>query len=410
MSGSAADPSAEEAANGTDPGRMLDGVRVLDFTQYLAGPTCTRLLAELGAEVIKVELPDGDPTRKLNPQRGGKSGIFIQQNRGKQSLVLDLRRPEAIDALRRLIPHVDVVVENATPGVMERRGLGYAQLSAINPRLIMVSVSGFGQTGGYAHRSCFDFIAQGMAGLMHMTGEPDGPPYFVGIGVGDVNAGVHAFAGLGYALYQRDRTGRGTHIDVSMVEALLHMQENAISAASMTGGTFRPVRQGLHYQPASPAGTFKGPEGWIVVLCMPNQVPNLWAAMGRPELADDPRFAEYDARIANRAALTELIEGWMATFATDEEVLAVLESHRVPSGPVLEPADIVEHPWFDERGGVRTVRDGVGGTFRAPAFPILFDGRRPSLDLLAPELGEHSRDVLARFGLDEEEIEALLAE
>ncbi|MCC6434032.1 MAG: CoA transferase [Acidimicrobiales bacterium] len=392
-----------------DPGRMLEGVRVLDFTQYLAGPTCTRLLVELGAEVIKVELPDGDPVRRLNPQRGGTSGIFIQQNRGKESLVLDLRRPESIEAVHRMIPHVDIVVENATPGVMARRGLGYEQLSAINPRLIMASVSGFGQWGSYAHRSCFDFIAQGMAGLMHMTGEPDGPPYFVGIGVGDVNAGVHAFAGIGYALYQRDRTGRGAHIDVSMVEALLHMQENAVNATSITGGEFQPIRQGRHYQPTSPAGTFKGPEGWIVILCMPNQIGGLWAAMGRPELGSDPRFAEYEARLDNRAELTAMIEAWLATFASDADALAVLEANHVPSGPVLSPADVIDHPWFLERGGVRTVRDGTGGSFVAPAFPFLFDGERPSRDLIAPQLGEQSRAVLARFGLAEAEINALLA-
>ena len=233
------DHAAPDAAQ--DPARLLDGVRVLDFTQYLAGPSCTRLLAELGADVIKVEHPpDGDPTRAFNPTQGGLSGLFMQQNRGKRSVCLDLRRPEAVDAIRRLVAHVDIVVENATPGVMERRGLGYADLSAINPRLIMASVSGFGQTGDYRHRQCFDFIAQGMAGVMHMTGEPDGPPFFVGIGLGDTNAGVHAFAGIGYALYQRDRTGRGTHLDISMVDALFHMQEYAVAAASISKGEFVP--------------------------------------------------------------------------------------------------------------------------------------------------------------------------
>jgi crotonobetainyl-CoA:carnitine CoA-transferase CaiB-like acyl-CoA transferase len=392
-----------------DPSRLLDGVRVLDFTQYLAGPSCTRLLAELGADVIKVEHPpDGDPTRAINPAQGGLGGLFIQQNRGKRSLCLDLRRPEACDAILRLVPEIDIVVENATPGVMERRGLGYADLSAVNPRLIMASVSGFGQTGAYRNRSCFDFIAQGMAGLMHMTGEPDGPPFFAGIGVGDTNAGVHAFAGIGYALYQRDRTGRGTHLDISMVDALFHMQEYAVAAASITDGAFVPMRQGRHYQPVAPAGTFKGPRGWIVVLCMPNQVANLWAAMGRPELAVDERFSTLEARVANRDELTGIIESWMAGFGTDEEALAVLEHHRVPCGPVLSPADTISHPWFVEQGVVRQVTDPAGGTFAVPAFPIRFGGVRPDGPLDAPFLGQHSAEVLALAGLDDTEIAAVV--
>ncbi|MDH4146653.1 MAG: CoA transferase [Acidimicrobiia bacterium] len=390
-----------------DPARLLEGVRVLDFTQYLAGPSCTRLMAELGADIIKVELPSGDPTRALLPNRGGASSVFVQQNRGKRSVVLDMSRPEAHEIVRRLVPHVDLVVENATPGVMEKRGLGYAELSAINPRLIMVSVSGFGQTGSYRQRGCYDFIAQGMAGLMHMTGEPDGPPYFVGIGVGDTNAGVHAFAGVGYALYQRDRTGRGTHIDVSMIDALFHMQEYAVGAASMSGGDFRPIRQGRHYQPVAPAGTFRGPEGWIVILCMPNQLDNLWTAMGRPELASDPRFDSQEARTANRAAMTELIEAWLATFRTDADALAALERHRVPSGPVLNPADAIGHPWFVEQGTVREIHDLAGDAFAAPGFPIRFGGMRPQADLRAAELGQHTREVLSLAGYDDAAVEAL---
>ncbi len=390
------------------PERMLEGVRVLDFTQYLAGPSCTRLLMELGAEIIKVELlPDGDPTRRLNPQRNGMAVLHAQQNRGKRSVALDVRQPEALDALRRMARTVDLVVENGTPGLMARRGLGYEDLSAANPRLIYVSVSGFGQTGSYAHRSCFDFIAQGMSGVMHMTGDSQGPPYFVGIGLGDTNAGVHAFAGVGFALYQRDRTGRGTHIDVSMVDALFHMQENAVSAVSATNGAFVPMRQGLHYQPASPAGTFRGPQGWIVVLCMPNQIDCLWAAMGRPDLGQDPRFAEFEARIANREALTSVIEDWMATFSTDEELLQVLEVNRVPSGPVLSPADCLDHPWFREQGSVREIDDGEGGTFAVPGFPLRFGGVRPNRTVLAPQFGEDTVEVLASFGLSAAEIAIL---
>lgn len=396
---------------GHHEGGYLEGVRVLDFTQYLAGPACTRLLAEMGADVIKVEVaPSGDPTRKGVPRRNGRAGVFIQQNRGKRSLCVDLRRPEGVELVRQLIPRVDVVVENYSPGVMARRGLGYDTLSELNPGLIMASISGFGQTGPYADRTCFDFIAQAMSGMMHMTGEPDGPPTFVGVGVGDVNAGVHAFAAIGHALFRRERTGKGTHIDVSMVDALFHMQEYAVHAPSMSEDIV-PHRQGRHYQPVAPAGTYKAPEGWIVILCTDNQVDGLWAAMGHPEYAQDPRFCDNNVRLENRAELTELIEAWMASLPSDEAVLATLAAHRVPAGPVLSPAEAADHPYFQGRDMVRQISDPLAGDLAIPGFPIKFADAPPDVDLATAALGQHNREVLADLaGLDEEAVAALEAE
>jgi crotonobetainyl-CoA:carnitine CoA-transferase CaiB-like acyl-CoA transferase len=387
----------------------LEGVRVLDFTQYLAGPSCTRLLAEMGAEVIKVEMPPyGDPTRGGVPRKNRRAGGFVQQNRGKKSICVDLRRPEGLQLVKDLVPHVDVLVENYSHGVMTRRGMDYEALSAINPRLIMASVSGFGQTGPLRHKTSFDFIAQAYAGIMHMTGEPEGPPTFVGLGMGDTNAGFHAFAALGYALYRRDRTGKGSHIDISMVDALFHMQETAVHAASMTDGEFVPMRQGRHYQPLSPAGVFKAPEGWIVILCTQGQIDYLWAAIGRPELAKDPRFANNQGRLDNRDDLTALIEEWMATFATDAEVMAALEAHRVPCGPVLSPADAIEHPYFIERRMVREVHDPLAGSFVIPGFPIKFSDAPPEPDLPTAALGQHNHEVLSELlGYDEGAVRAL---
>jgi crotonobetainyl-CoA:carnitine CoA-transferase CaiB-like acyl-CoA transferase len=387
----------------------LEGVRVLDFTQYLAGPSCTRLLAEMGAEVIKVEMPPyGDPTRGGVPRKNRRAGGFVQQNRGKKSICVDLRRPEGLQLVKDLVPHVDVLVENYSHGVMTRRGMDYEALSAINPRLIMASVSGFGQTGPLRHKTSFDFIAQAYAGIMHMTGEPEGPPTFVGLGMGDTNAGFHAFAALGYALYRRDRTGKGSHIDISMVDALFHMQETAVHAASMTDGEFVPMRQGRHYQPLSPAGVFKAPEGWIVILCTQGQIDYLWAAIGRPELANDPRFANNQGRLDNRDDLTALIEDWMATFATDAEVMAALEAHRVPCGPVLSPADAIDHPYFIERRMVREVHDPLAGSFVIPGFPIKFSDAPPEPDLPTAALGQHNHEVLSELlGYDEGAVRAL---
>jgi crotonobetainyl-CoA:carnitine CoA-transferase CaiB-like acyl-CoA transferase len=391
----------------------LEGIRVLDFSQYLAGPACTRLLAEMGADVIKVEIPPyGDPTRATTPRRNRRSAYYVQQNRGKRSLCIDVLRPEGVEVVKELVPHVDVVVENYSPGVMARRGLGYDDLRAINPRIIMASVSGFGQTGPLASKTAFDFIAQAYTGIMHMTGEPDGPPTFVGAGIADTSTGVHAFAAIGYALFRRDRTGEGAHIDVAMVDAMYHMQEMGVSSASMTGGEWKAMRTGRHYQPVAPAGTFKGPQGWIVVFCVQNQIPSLWAAMGRPELAGDERFATNPQRVDHRDELTELIETWMAGFDTDREVLDVLELHRVPCGPVLSPEALADaHPHFLERGTVREVTDKLAGTMLIPGFPIRFSDAPPEPDLVTPDLGEHNREILAELlGYDDATVDALEAD
>lgn len=389
---------------------FLDGIKVLDFTQYLAGPACTRLMAELGADVIKVEAaPAGDPTRSRLPAIDGRAGLFVQQNRGKRSLAVDLRCPDGVAIIKDLVGQVDVVVENATPGVMERKGLGYAELSAVNPSLVMASISGFGQYGPYSERKSFDFIAQAMAGVMHMTGEPNGPPYFVGIGLADTNAGVHAFAGIGYALFRRDRTGRGAHVDVAMTDALFHMHEFAVQASSISGDRELPMRQGRHYQPAAPAGTFRSPDGWVVILCTQQQMDYLWAAMGRQDLAADPRFATNEARVANRDELTSVIEGWLATFADTESLIAALADAGVPAGRVQSPADAVDDPHFRARGTVRDIHDPFIGTFSAPGFPIKFDGAAVEPDLRAPALGQHNEEILGTMlGWTSDEVAAAL--
>ncbi|MGI9598648.1 MAG: CaiB/BaiF CoA transferase family protein, partial [Acidimicrobiales bacterium] len=412
------DPSPDRATSGTGAGAegaadgpYLDGVTVLDFSQYLAGPSCTKWLAEMGADVIKVEMaPWGDPQRGGVPRRNKRAGGFVQQNRGKRSLCVDLRRPEGLALVKELVPHVDVVVENYSAGVMDRRGLGYAELSAIHPGVIMASISGFGQTGPLTHKTAFDYIAQAYSGLMHITGDADGPPMPTGVALADNNAGFHAFAGLGYALYRRTKTGIGCHIDISMVEALFHMQEHAVHSASMDPD-YRASRQGPHYGPLSPAGVFKGPEGWIVILCTQLQIDGLWEAMGRPEFAADDRFATPNDRLENREALTDEIERWMATFADDQSALDALEAARVPCSPVLDPTDAVNHPFFVERRAVRQVTDPLVGTIDIPGFPIKFSDAPPEPDLPTHALGQDNADVLRDvLGYDDERISSLEAQ
>ncbi len=388
----------------------LEGVTVLDFTQYLAGPSCTRLLVEMGADVIKVEYPPyGDPVRPSPPRRNGRSAYHVQQNRGKRSLSVDLTRPEGISLIEDLVSKVDIVVENYSPGVMERRGLGYQRLRELNPQIIMASISGFGQSGPLSEKTAFDFIAQAYSGLMHMTGEPDGPPMLIGAGIADTSTGVHAFAALGYALYRRDRTGEGSHLDIGMVDVMYHMQETAVSGPSLSQGEVVGMRTGRHYAPASPAGIFKGPQGWIVVFALENQIANLWAALGRPELAEDPRFLNNRTRLEHRDALTDIIENWMKTFDDDEGVVAVLEQHRVPCGPVVEPVKLAEtHPHFLQRGTVREVTDPLAGPMLIPGFPLRFSDAPELPDLVAAEVGEHNDSVLGDLlGMDPESVSAL---
>ena len=387
---------------------MLEGIRVLDLTQYLAGPACTRMLAEMGADVIKVEAaPYGDPGRAFTPRRNRRAGFFVQQHRGKRSLCLDLRSGEGVSIVRRLADRVDVVVENFSPGVMARKGWGYAELSSTNPRLVMASVSGFGQTGPLRDKPAFDFVAQAYAGIMHMTGDPDGPPTFVGIGLADTNAGVHAFGAIGMALFQRERTGRGCHIDSSMVDALVHMHETAVYAPSIDPA-YVPMRSGRHYQPSSPGAAFRGPEGWIVVFVTQGQIDGLWRALGRPELGDDDRFRNNDGRLAHRDELTDIIEGWMAGFPTDDDVITALEVERVPCSKVLSPAELADQPHLVERGMIRQVVDPVAGPVTVPGFPLAFDGARPAVDAPAPLLGEHNRELLRELlDLADADIDAL---
>jgi crotonobetainyl-CoA:carnitine CoA-transferase CaiB-like acyl-CoA transferase len=398
-----------DAVNAPTP--YLEGLRVLDFTQYLAGPSCTRLLAEMGADVIKVEMaPLGDPIRANAPRRNRRSGYFVQQNRGKRSLCLDLRSPRSVQIVKDLVPHVDVVVENYSPGVMTRRGLDYESLSAINPRLVMASISGFGQQGPLSHKTSFDLIAQGFAGLMHVTGEPDGPPQFVGAGIADCTAGFTAFAAIGYALLRRTTTGRGSHLDISMVDALFHMHEMNVHAPSMTGGEWRPRRAGSHHPAVCPGGAYHGPQGYIMILCTQVQMPGLWAAMGRPDLAEDPRFVHNAARLDHVDEFVEVVESWMATFDTDDDVIAALEAHRVPCGPVLDPGQAVNHPYFQERRMVREIDDPLAGRFHVPGFPIRFSDAAPEPDLVTPALGQHNHDVLRDLcGYDQATIDELEA-
>ena len=388
---------------------ILEGIRVLDFTQYLAGPTVGRLMAEMGAEVIKIEQgPGGDPSRLLPVGENGRSGYFIQQNRGKKSLGLDLRAPGADAVLRELIAACDVVLENFGPGVMEKKKLAWDDVKAIKPDIIMASISAYGRDSPLAHKTGYDWAAQAFSGLMHMNGERDGPPLPVGIGIADVSSGVHAFSAIGYALFHRSRTGEGQWLDISMVDCMFHMHDISLQGHTLTGGKYHPHRQGAHHELIAPFGVFRGPSGYVVILALQRQWGAVCAALGRPELEHDARYAEPTARAARQAELVTLIEDWMAGFADNDAVIAVLEQHRVPCAPVLDPVEALEHPYFRARDMVRHIEDPVMGPLAVPGFPLRFSAQPERLDLAAPLLGEHNQAVLGGvLGYDQARIAAL---
>ena len=391
--------------NGTAHPRMLADCKVLDFTQYLAGPTVTRLMAEMGARIVKVEqAPMGDPARLLPFVKEGRSAYFVQQNRGKKSVCVDFNKPEGVELLHSLVRTVDVVVENFGPGVMEKRGLDYASLKKINPKIIMVSISAFGRKSPLSHKVGYDLIAQAFSGIMHMTGEADGPPQFVGLGIADVSSGVHAFAALGYALYYREKTGVGQHIDMSMIDALYHMHDFGLQSHSLSGGEFVPQRMGKYHNQICPCGIYKARQGWIFLLVLDRQWAGMVQAMGKPELLTDPRFATSADRVTNRDLLNPIVQEWILSLLSDEAVLAALEQNRIACAPVLSVEDTLAHPYFKARQMVRTVPDPILGTVTIPGFPLKFSAYPDLPELQAPLLGQHGEQVLREY-LDYSETE-----
>jgi crotonobetainyl-CoA:carnitine CoA-transferase CaiB-like acyl-CoA transferase len=391
---------------------VLDGYKVLDFTQVLAGPTVTRLMAEMGAEIIKVELaPTGDLSRALPFLKDGRSAYFIQQNRGKKSLCIDAKNPRGLEILKALVTKTDVLVENFAPGTIKRLGLDYETVRQLNPRLVMCSVSAFGQTGPLSDRPGYDYIAQAYAGVTYMIGEPDGPPYFPMLGVGDVSTGVHAVAAIACALLYRERTGKGQYLDISLLDAYFHCHEMNVQMYSGSKGAVKPKRSGTQHYAVCPIGLFKGKETYLFIMALPHQWPILCRAMGRPELADDPRFVDNAKRVENMAGVVHAIEGWLASTASDDEAVRILEAARIPVAPVLSIEQAVNHPHLQYRRTVRRVTDRAFGELDIPGMPLRFSAFPDELPLQAPFLGEHNEEVLSAYlGYTSEQVRKLESE
>jgi CoA:oxalate CoA-transferase len=388
---------------------LLTGVRVLDFSRALAGPSCTRMLAEMGAEVIKIEAaPDGDMVRRMSKIRNERSLYYIQQNRGKKSVCINLRDPRGMALIAAMIPKVDAVVENFKPGTMAQMGLGYEDLCKLRSDIILCSISALGQTGPLAKLPGYDFIAQGYSGVTSMIGEAGGTPYIPLVAVGDVNTGVHGALAILAALRYRDKTSKGQSIDVGLLDVYYHCHEVSVHQYSGSNGQIKPSRQGPHLNYVAPAGVFKANGGWIVVMAFLHHWKDLCKAMGRPELADDPSMGTDAGRLAHRAEMIKLIEDWLASFPDRDSAVECMQKNAVPAAPVLSIEETLSHPHLRARGTVRTIEDPIAGKFEIPGMPLKFSGFPQDLPLQAPTLGQNNREILRDLlGRSENEIEEL---
>ncbi len=392
---------------------MLAGLRILDLTRVLAGPACTRMLVEMGAEVIKIEpAPGGDMSRYIAKYRSDERSLYyVQQNRGKKGLCIDLRKPEGLQIVKDLVPHVDVVVENFRPGVIKEMGLGFDALTALKPGIVLCSISALGQSGPLSRKPGYDYIAQAYAGVTSMVGEPDQPPYLPLVGLGDVSTGVHAALAILAALRYRDRTGRGQHLDVGLLDVYYHYHENNVAMYSGTNGQTEPTRTGRHLTYVCPAGVFRASEGRdITIMAFLHHWRDLCKAMGRTDLTEHPDWDTDVKRLARRAEVVALVESWLQSIPTADEALRVLEAHGVPCAPVLSVAETTREPHLRERGTVREITDRLAGSFDVPGFPLRFSDFPEPLPLEAPLLGEHNAEVLTTLlGRSEEEVARLRA-
>ncbi|MFZ2869338.1 CaiB/BaiF CoA transferase family protein [Zavarzinia sp.] len=388
-------------------GGPLSGIRILDFTRVLSGPYCTALLADLGADVVKVEAPQGDDYRHVAPFRDGESALFQLVNRNKRGIAIDLKQKAGQALAQALALRADVVIENFRPGVADRLGLGAEGLLAANSRLVYASISGFGQTGPNAGLPAFDLVAQGLSGLMALTGEPQGEPMKVGESIGDLAAGLFASWSILAALLEREKTGRGRRLDIAMLDSLVALLPTAV-AQWMFGGA--PTRVGNRHPLSTPFGAYRARDGHVVI-CVLNAVQfgNLVAALGQPRLSDDPRFASDSLRTEHETALRPLIEAGLARW-TVAEAVAALSAAGVPAAPILEAAEVFAGDHVRGRGLIGETAHPTLGTLPAMEQPVHFAGLARGGQRPAPALGADNADVLSRWlGHETEQIAALSA-
>ncbi|OYV24560.1 MAG: CoA transferase [Rhodospirillales bacterium 20-58-10] len=380
----------------------LHGIRVLDLSRVLAGPWAGQTLADLGAEVIKIERPGaGDDTRAWgppflpdtqNPAQRGESAYFLAANRGKKSATIDFAKPAGQALIKRLAARSDIVLENFKLGGLTKLGLGPEDLLALNPRLIYCSITGFGQTGPYAARAGYDFLMQGMGGLMSLTGEPSGEPMKVGVAVTDVFTGMYATTAILAALNERHVSGLGQHIDIALFDVQIATLANQISSYLVSGA--QPPRHGNAHPSIVPYQVFKTLDGYaILAIGNDEQFRRFCAIAGAPELAENPAYASNPARVKHRTVLVPLLQSIMQTRSTAQWI-SQLEPASVPCGPINQLPDLDANAQIAARGIFKTIPHPSGGTMRTVASPLRFSRSPTHDDTAPPTLGQHTRDIL----------------
>ena len=385
----------------------LEGVRVLDCSQILAGPFCSMLLADMGADVIKIEKPNGgDDTRRMGPPFiDTESAAFLAMNRNKRSVVLNFKEPAGVDAMKKLVEDADIIIENYRTGVMQRLGLGYEDLKAINPGIIYCSISGFGRTGPYAKRGGYDLIAQAMSGIMSFTGVPDTPPVKAGVPVADMNAGMFSVYGILAAYIHKLKTGEGQYLEISLLEAALAYTVWESAGYFATGEVAGPL--GSSHRNSAPYQGLKTSDGYIVVGA-PNQ-PNwerLAMAFSCSELIAREEYSDNASRLVNRARLEEELE-LTTTQKTTDEWLVILEEAGVPAGPILNMEQIWADPQVQDRGMEAVLEHPTAGTTKNIGLAAKLYGTPGRITKPAPLLAQHTREVLLGAGYTADEIDAL---
>ncbi|MEW6261589.1 MAG: CoA transferase [Thermodesulfobacteriota bacterium] len=383
----------------------LSGIKVLDLTRVVSGPFCTMLLADFGADVVKVEAPGGDPSRVTGIMGVGENPYFVNLNRNKRAVTIDLKAAAGREIVRGLALRSDVLVENFRPGVLGRLGLAYQNLREINPGLIYAAVSGFGQDGPYMDRPAFDFIAQAMSGFMSLNGSEDMPPLRVGIPISDTIAGLYLAFGILAALRERERTGRGQEIQCAMVDGLISMFTFAAGAYFATGQL--PPRNGNDHMVVAPYGLFHASDGPLAIAPSTEKTwLQLCEALGRPDLIHDPRFDTAEKRRLNRKEINRIVDGVIRT-RSREDWIEILNQAGVPAGPVNNLAQAFADPQVRHQEMVLESPQ-PGGPVKMPGFPVKMSDTPARVRRPSPQEGQHTREVLRELGYPDPEIDELI--
>jgi crotonobetainyl-CoA:carnitine CoA-transferase CaiB-like acyl-CoA transferase len=391
----------------------LKGIRVVDYTHFLAGPHCGRNLAALGAQVVKVERPrTGDAGRQHAYVVDGQSGYFMQQNMGKQGLCINLKDPRGLDLLHKLTDSADVFIENYRPGALEKLGLGYAELSKRNPRLVYCSISAYGHTGPDSHRAGFGLIAEAKSGVMQMVGTPGEAPPLLRIALGDMYTGTYAVAAICAALLGRTHSGRGQHVDMALYDCLVSMHDYAVQGYTMSGGSEVPVQTGHDMPNSTLYGVFTATDGHIVIAA---QVDDAWKRfatlvardVGHATFAGDTRFHTVEGRNAHRLEILPVVREWVST-RTVAQCLSALDAIDVPCAKVQRIDEVLADPQMAARGALVEQTHPVLGKVKLPSLPYHFSDCDVTQTVPAPLLGQHNREIAAELGYSRQDIDTMV--